>query len=128
MDSFGALYSEQVRDLVDREYLLHAEGRNQQFMDDILSKTRLNNIERHYQQRVQERLFSINQRAAFTLPENQDRAAPEKLCTDGGHQGWDTKINHDDTVQPADGHTGQQRYQEGQPDIERPRFLCQADI
>ena len=45
---------EQVRDLVDREYLLHAEGRNQQFMDDILSKTRLNNIERHYQQRVQE--------------------------------------------------------------------------
>jgi len=44
---------EQVRDLVDREYLLHAEGRNQQFMDDILSKTRLNNIERHYQQRVQ---------------------------------------------------------------------------
>lgn len=44
---------EQVRDLVDREYLLHAEGRNQQFMDDILSKTRLNNIEHHYQQKVQ---------------------------------------------------------------------------
>ena len=42
----------QVRDYVDGQYLLHAEGRNRQFMDDILSKTRLSHIERHYTQRV----------------------------------------------------------------------------
>ena len=42
----------QVRDYVDGQYLLHAEGRNSQFMDDILSKTRLSHIERHYTQRV----------------------------------------------------------------------------
>ena len=55
---------EQVRDLVDREYLLHAEGRNKQFMDDILSKTRLNNIERHYQQRVQELVHRMARKLA----------------------------------------------------------------
>lgn len=43
----------QVRDYVDGQYLLHAEGRNTQFMDDILSRTRLSHIERHYMQRVQ---------------------------------------------------------------------------
>lgn len=43
----------QVRDYVERQYLLHAEGRNSQFMDDILSRTRLSHIERHYTQRVQ---------------------------------------------------------------------------
>ena len=43
---------ELVRDHVEREYLLHAEGKNKQFMDEILSKTRLNNIEYHYLQRV----------------------------------------------------------------------------
>jgi uncharacterized protein with von Willebrand factor type A (vWA) domain len=41
-----------VRDYVEREYLLHAEGKNQQFMDEILSKTRLNNLEHHYLQKV----------------------------------------------------------------------------
>lgn len=41
-----------VRDYVDGQYLLHAEGRNSQFMDDILSKTRLSHIESHYMQRV----------------------------------------------------------------------------
>tara|TARA_R110002110_G_C13470513_1_gene720823 strand:+ start:59940 stop:61448 length:1509 start_codon:yes stop_codon:yes gene_type:complete len=45
---------EQVRDYVEREYLLHAQGRNQQFMDDILSKTRLNNIETVYAHKVHE--------------------------------------------------------------------------
>ena len=44
---------EQVRDYVEREYLLHAEGRNERFMEEILSKTRLNNIEHVYLQRVQ---------------------------------------------------------------------------
>lgn len=42
----------QVRDYVDGQYLLHAEGRNSQFMDDILSRTRLSHIEHHYTQRV----------------------------------------------------------------------------
>ena len=44
---------EQVRDYVEREYLLHAEGKTRQFMDDILSKTRLNNIEHIYLHKVQ---------------------------------------------------------------------------
>ncbi|MEE4662090.1 MAG: VWA domain-containing protein [Halieaceae bacterium] len=44
---------ELVRDHVEREYLLHAQGRNAQFMDDVLARARLNNIEHHYSQRVQ---------------------------------------------------------------------------
>lgn len=43
---------ELVRDHVEREYLLHAQGRNQQFMDDVLARARLNNIEHHYLHRV----------------------------------------------------------------------------
>jgi uncharacterized protein with von Willebrand factor type A (vWA) domain len=43
---------ELVRDHVEREYLLHAQGRNKQFMDDVLSRARLNNIEHHYLHRV----------------------------------------------------------------------------
>ena len=45
---------ELVRDHVEREYLLHASGRNQQFMDEVLAKARLNNIEYHYIHRVQD--------------------------------------------------------------------------
>lgn len=45
---------EQVRDYVEREYLLHAEGKTRQFMDEILSKTRLNNIEHIYLHKVQD--------------------------------------------------------------------------
>ena len=41
-----------VRDHVEREYLLHAQGRNQQFMDEVLAQARLNNIEHHYLHRV----------------------------------------------------------------------------
>lgn len=41
-----------VRDYVDGQYLLHAQGGNTQFMDDILSKTRLSHIERHSMDRV----------------------------------------------------------------------------
>ncbi len=43
---------ELVRDHVEREYLLHAQGRNKQFMDDVLSRARLSNIEHHYLHRV----------------------------------------------------------------------------
>lgn len=45
---------EQVRDYVEREYLLQAEGRNRQFMDELLRKTRLNNIEHIYLHKVYE--------------------------------------------------------------------------
>ncbi|MDJ0878079.1 MAG: VWA domain-containing protein [Halieaceae bacterium] len=45
---------ELVRDHVEREYLLHAQGRNQQFMDDVLAKARLSHIEHHYLHRVQD--------------------------------------------------------------------------
>lgn len=45
---------EEVRDYVEREYLLHAEGRNRQFMDDILSRTRLSNLEQRYLHDVHE--------------------------------------------------------------------------
>lgn len=52
LQSYRDRLREQVRDHVEREYLLHAEGRNKQFMDDILSRARLNNIEHHYLHRV----------------------------------------------------------------------------
>ncbi len=45
---------ELVRDHVEREYLLHAEGRNARFMDDVLAKAKLSHIEHHYSQRVQD--------------------------------------------------------------------------
>lgn len=44
----------QVRDHVDAEYLLHAEGLNRQFLDEMLSTTRMNHIELHYAERVRE--------------------------------------------------------------------------
>ena len=43
---------EQVRDRVEREYLLQAAGKTRQFMDAILSQTRLNAIEHRYLHRV----------------------------------------------------------------------------
>lgn len=43
---------EQVKDYVEREYLLHANGNNKQMMDEILGKAKLNNIEYHYVSRV----------------------------------------------------------------------------
>ncbi|MEM9254868.1 MAG: VWA domain-containing protein [Pseudomonadota bacterium] len=58
------LLREQVRDHVEREYLLHAEGRSRQFMEDILSKTRLNNIEHIYLHRVQELIRKMAKKLA----------------------------------------------------------------
>jgi uncharacterized protein with von Willebrand factor type A (vWA) domain len=55
---------ELVRDHVEREYLLHAEGRNKQFMDDILARARLNNIEHHYLHRVHELVRKMAKRLA----------------------------------------------------------------
>ncbi|MEP4486649.1 MAG: VWA domain-containing protein [Halioglobus sp.] len=54
LQRYRDLLREQVRDYVDREYLLNAEGQNKQFMEDILSKTRLSNIEHTYLHRVHE--------------------------------------------------------------------------
>ena len=54
LQRYRDILREQVRDYVEREYLLHAEGKTQQFMDEILSKTRLNNIEHVYLHKVQE--------------------------------------------------------------------------
>ncbi len=52
LQRYRDILREQVRDYVEREYLLHAEGKNKQFMDEILSKTRLNNLEHHYLAKV----------------------------------------------------------------------------
>lgn len=52
LQRYRDLLREQVRDTVEREYLLQASGDNQQLMDDILRRTRLNNIEHHYLQKV----------------------------------------------------------------------------
>jgi uncharacterized protein with von Willebrand factor type A (vWA) domain len=54
----------QVRDYVEREYLLNASGKNRQFMDEILSKTRLNNIEHHYLHKVHELVRKMAKRLA----------------------------------------------------------------
>ncbi|MEH6583048.1 MAG: VWA domain-containing protein [Halioglobus sp.] len=54
----------QVRDYVEREYLLNAEGKNRQFMDEILSKTRLNNLEHHYLHKVHELIRKMAKRLA----------------------------------------------------------------
>jgi uncharacterized protein with von Willebrand factor type A (vWA) domain len=55
---------EQVRDYVEREYLLQAEGKTRQFMDDILSKTRLNNIEHIYLHKVHELIRKMAKKLA----------------------------------------------------------------
>ena len=52
LQRYRDILREQVRDYVEREYLLQAEGKNKQFMDEILSKTRLNNLEHHYLNKV----------------------------------------------------------------------------
>ncbi len=54
LQRYRDILREQVRDVVEREYLLHAEGKTKQFMDDVLSKTRLNNIEYIYLHKVHE--------------------------------------------------------------------------
>ena len=54
LQRYRDILREEVRNYVEREYLLHAEGKTRQFMDDILSKTRLNNIEHTYLHKVHE--------------------------------------------------------------------------
>lgn len=52
LQRYRDILREQVRDYVEGQYLLHAEGKTQQFMEDVLSKTRLSNIEHTYVHRV----------------------------------------------------------------------------
>ena len=54
LQRYRDILREQVRDYVEGQYLLHAEGKSKQFMEDVLSKTRLSNIEHTYLQRVHE--------------------------------------------------------------------------
>lgn len=54
LQRYRDILRDQVRDYVEREYLLHAEGRNRQFMEDVLSRTRLSNLEHGYLHRVHE--------------------------------------------------------------------------
>ncbi|GAB5415115.1 MAG: VWA domain-containing protein [Congregibacter sp.] len=55
---------EQVRDFVEQQYLLNAEGHNSAFMEDILSKTRLSNIDRRHRDRVREQVQRMARRLA----------------------------------------------------------------
>ncbi len=64
LQRYRDILREQVRDYVEREYLLHAEGKTRQFMDDILAKTRLNNIEHVYLHKVQELIRKMAKKLA----------------------------------------------------------------
>jgi uncharacterized protein with von Willebrand factor type A (vWA) domain len=64
LQRYRDILREQVRDSVEREYLLHAEGQTQQFMEDILSKTRLNNIEHLYLHKVHELIRKMAKKLA----------------------------------------------------------------
>ena len=55
---------EQVRDFVEQRYLIHAEGHTAAFMQDLLSKTRLSNIEHRHRDRVREQLRRMARRLA----------------------------------------------------------------
>ena len=64
LQRYRDILRQQVREYVEREYLLHAEGKTQQFMDDILSKTRLNNIEHIYLHKVHELIRKMAKKLA----------------------------------------------------------------
>ncbi len=54
LQRYRDILREQVRDHVEREYLLQADGKARQFMDEVLTTTRLNNIEHMYLHKVHE--------------------------------------------------------------------------
>ncbi len=64
LQRYRDILREQVRDFVDRQYLLNAEGRQRQFMEDVLSEMRLNNIEHAYLHRVHELVRKMARRLA----------------------------------------------------------------
>ncbi|TGD74285.1 VWA domain-containing protein [Mangrovimicrobium sediminis] len=64
---------EQVRDFIDGQYLVHAHGRNQQLIEDMLSRTRLSNIEAAYVERAQELVRRMAKKlAARYAPRRRD--------------------------------------------------------
>jgi hypothetical protein len=73
LQRYRDILREQVRDYVEREYLLLAEGKTQQFMDDILSKTRLNNIEHLYLHKVHALIRKMAKKLATRHSRKQKR-------------------------------------------------------
>lgn len=69
----------EVRDYVERQYLLHAQGKNRQFMDDILSTTRLNNIEHVYVERVRELVQKMVRKLASRYAQKRPRSRRGQL-------------------------------------------------
>ncbi len=69
----------EVRDYVEREYLLHAQGKNRQFMDDILSTTRLSNIEHVYIDRVRELVAKMVRKLASRYAQKRLRSRRGQL-------------------------------------------------
>ncbi|EAQ97143.1 VWA domain-containing protein [Congregibacter litoralis] len=55
---------EQVKDYVEQQYLMNAEGHNSAFMEDVLSKTRLSNIDRRHRDQVQAQVRRMARRLA----------------------------------------------------------------
>lgn len=55
---------EQVRDYVEQQYLLNAEGHNSAFMEDLLSKTKLANIDRRHRDKVREQVRRMARKLA----------------------------------------------------------------
>ena len=54
----------QVRDFVEHQYLVTAEGHNDRFMNEMLAKTRLSNIDRRHRDRVREQVRRMARRLA----------------------------------------------------------------
>jgi hypothetical protein len=73
LQRYRDILREQVRDYVEREYLLHAEGHNARFMDDILAHTRLGNLEQRYLQRVQALVQKMARKLAQRYARKQRR-------------------------------------------------------
>lgn len=55
---------EQARDFVEQRYLIHAEGHTAAFMEQLLKRTRLSNIERRHRDRVREQVRRMTRRLA----------------------------------------------------------------
>ncbi len=74
--NYRDLLREQVRQHVEREYLLKAEGQTRQFMNDLLSKTRLNHLEQRHLDKVHELVRKMARKLAARharKPRNQRR-------------------------------------------------------
>ncbi|MEM6485830.1 MAG: VWA domain-containing protein, partial [Pseudomonadota bacterium] len=58
------LLRERVKDYVEQQYLLNAQGRTDAFMNDVLKQTRLANIDRRHRERVREQVHRMARRLA----------------------------------------------------------------